>query len=153
MIQEVTVHWSSQADSFSEGRYSRDHIWHSKKGWRIEASSSPDIVPIPYSNPTMIDPEEAFLASVSSCHMLWFIDLARRAGFRATDYVDHATGQMTSDSDGQCWISEISLAPRIIWVGPAPNRAKVEQLHAEAHQKCFIANSVKTAISIRQPSA
>lgn len=138
--------WRCEGD-FARGQYSRAHEWQFDGGAVVPASSSPSVVPLPFSNPAGVDPEEAFVASLSSCHMLWFLDLARRAGFQATDYVDDAQGVMER-VDGKLQITCVTLSPRVRWT-KAPSRAEEEALHHAAHEECFIANSVRTKIDIR----
>lgn len=129
------------------GRYSRAHVLRFDGGAEVAASPSPDIVPAPWSDAAGVDPEEAFVAAVASCHMLWFLDLARRDGFAAERYTDHAIGRMTKNAAGALWISRIALRPRTIWTS-GPDAGDEADLHARAHQACFIANSVKTEIVV-----
>lgn len=137
--------WKVDGD-FSKGQYSRAHQWHFDGGAVVPASSSPSVVPLPFSDAAGVDPEEAFVASLSSCHMLWFLDLARRAGFVAESYEDSAMGVMQK-VDGRLCITRVTLRPRVVWA-VAPGREKEAALHHAAHEECFIANSVKTEIVI-----
>lgn len=137
--------WKAEGD-FAKGQYSRAHHWHFDGGAVVPASSSPSVVPLPYSDAGGVDPEEAFVASLSSCHMLWFLDLARRAGFVAESYEDKAVGQMQK-TEGRLWITKVTLSPRVVWT-VAPDRKREAELHHAAHEECFIANSVKTEIVI-----
>ena len=137
--------WTANGD-FAKGQYSRAHEWHFDGGTVVPASSSPSVVPLPFSDAAAVDPEEAFVASLSSCHMLWFLDLARRAGFVAERYEDHAHGVMER-KEGRLSITRVTLRPRVIW-RVAPDRDREAALHHAAHEECFIANSVRTEIAI-----
>lgn len=139
------VIWKATGDVAS-GRYFRAHEWHFDGGAVVMASSSPAVVPLPFSNPSAVDPEEAFVASLSSCHMLWFLDLARRAGFVPLTYEDRAEGRMEQQG-GRMWMTRITLRPRVTWA-EAPGRAQEAALHHAAHEQCFIANSVRTEVVI-----
>jgi organic hydroperoxide reductase OsmC/OhrA len=146
---KATVSWKSDNETFAQGKFTRVHSWSFDGGAVVPASASPSIVPAPYSSTAAVDPEEAFVASVSSCHMLTFLWEARRAGFVVDAYDDEAVGEMTKNERGVPWISKITLHPRISYSGdkrPAP--ADVEQLHHKAHDGCFIAQSVKTEIVV-----
>ena len=148
---KATVSWKrSTTDDFLKGRYSREHSWAFDGGAVIQASPSPSVVPSPYSNPAFVDPEEAFVASISSCHMLTFLYLAGRQGFQIDSYEDAAVGQVTKNERGVPWVSTITLSPRIAFSGTKqPTTEQLDQLHHHAHEQCFIANSVKTAIHVR----
>ena len=114
----------------------------------MAASSSPTIVPVPFSNQANVDPEEAFIAAISSCHMLWFLSLAAEAGFVVGSYKDAAEGSMTKNEKGALWISEIALRPEIIYEGRRPTADEENRLHHESHERCFIANSIKTNVIV-----
>jgi organic hydroperoxide reductase OsmC/OhrA len=115
----------------------------------VPASSSPTVVPLPYSNPAHLDPEEAFVASLSSCHLLTFLHLAYRQGFEVTSYEDDAVGLMTKNEQGVPWISVVTLRPLVRYrEGAQPDAEQESRLHEAAHHGCFIANSVKTAITV-----
>lgn len=117
----------------------------------MPASPAPSVVPAPWSNPAGVDPEEAFVASVASCHMLTFVWLASRAGFQLDRYDDEAVGTMTKNEHGVPWVSVITLRPRFVWSGEKqPDAAEVERLHHQAHEQCFIANSIKTEVRIEE---
>jgi organic hydroperoxide reductase OsmC/OhrA len=139
------VRWTADKD-FTLNKYSRAHVWLFDGGARVEASASPDVVPVPYSKPEAVDPEEAFIASISSCHMLWFLDLTRRAKFDVVVYEDTATGVMEKNAAGKFWISRVALNPKVQFAGQGPSAEKLEALHHAAHEECFIANSVLTEI-------
>ena len=145
----ATIHWKRTSADFVKGSYSREHTWTFDGGLTIPASPSPSVVPAPFSNPANIDPEEAFVASVSSCHMLTFLYLASRAGFIIDDYEDDAVGVMTKNEKGVPWVSKITLRPRIAWSGEKlPTPAECQSLHHAAHEQCLIANSIKTEVVV-----
>ena len=145
----ATIRWKCTSPDFLKGKYSREHTWTFDGGLTVPASPSPSNVPAPYSNPAHIDPEEAFVASISSCHMLTFLYVAYKQGFEVASYEDQAVGVMTKNENGIAWISTVTLHPDIAYTGPRlPTPAEEERLHHEAHDQCFIANSVKTQIRI-----
>jgi organic hydroperoxide reductase OsmC/OhrA len=145
----ATIEWERSGAVFVDNRYSRAHQWTFDGGVVVPASSSPDVVRPPASNPANVDPEEAYVAALSSCHMLWFLDLARSAGYVVDRYVDHAQGHMVRAASGKSWISTVELRPAVAFSGSRiPDDAAVERLHHEAHEACFLANSVKTDIRI-----
>jgi len=138
----ATVSWRRGADEpFVDNRYSRGHQWSFDGGVSFRASSSPHVVPR-YSDPAGVDPEEAFIASLSSCHMLTFLHLAAKAGHRVDRYDDTAEAVLTK-TDGRVWVSTVTLHPQIVWSG---TRSEELALHHAAHDECFIANSVKTDV-------
>ncbi len=149
-LYRATVTWQLEADEdFAKGRYSRRHLWHFDGGIALAASASPLVVPKPWSVEDAVDPEEAFIASLSSCHMLTFLDLARRAGFVVERYRDEAEGVMAKNAEGRYWISVVTLRPRIDYSDAgAPDQAESDRLHHAAHDNCFIANSVLTDVRI-----
>ena len=143
------VHWSNGEDDPADPRYSRAHEWHFDGGAKVLASSSPDIVPTPMSDASAVDPEEAFVASISSCHMLWFLSTAAKKGLVVDDYRDEATGEMKRNAAGKLHVATVTLRPVIRWLpGHEPSSDEVSAMHQEAHKECFIANSVKTEIEI-----
>lgn len=144
----VTIEWERQAASFSDGKYSRAHRWIFDGGLIVPGSSSPHVVPLPYSDEQAVDPEEAFIAALSSCHMLWFLSIVAEAGFVVEHYHDQAVGKMGKNSTGKIAMTKVTLRPNIIWAEPAPSTEQIEQFHHQAHEQCFIANSVLTQISI-----
>jgi organic hydroperoxide reductase OsmC/OhrA len=145
---EATIHWESEGD-FERGKYSRAHSWTFDGGLSIPASASPHVVRPPLSNPAGIDPEEALVASVSSCHMLTFVHLARKAGHVVLRYDDHAVGTMTKNERGVPWVSRIELRPRVAYAeGRAPSREEEGALHHAAHEECFIAQSIKSEVVV-----
>ncbi len=143
----ATVEWSADG-GFREGRYSRAHRWTFDGGAVVPASASPHVVPAPLSDPAGVDPEEALVASVSSCHMLWFLHLARDCGLDVAAYRDEASGTMAKDERGRIAMTRIALRPEIDFAGEAPDPETLARLHHEAHEKCFIANSLRTEIVV-----
>jgi organic hydroperoxide reductase OsmC/OhrA len=149
---KATIQWRRSSPDFLKGRYSREHTWTFDGGTVISASASPSVVPQPYSNPAYVDPEEAFVASISSCHMLTFVYLAGKKSFIVDSYEDTAVGVMTKNEKGVPWIGSVTLHPKIVYSGEKlPTPADEERLHHLAHEQCFIANSVKTAVTIVPP--
>ncbi|THT98735.1 OsmC family peroxiredoxin [Lampropedia puyangensis] len=146
MTYYADIHWSLNGGDFAKGRYSRAHTWQFDGGQIIPASPSPHIVPAPWSDAQAVDPEEAFVAALSSCHMLTFLWLASKAGFIAQAYHDRAEGEMACNPNGQQWVSRVTLYPAVQWTGQAPDAATLEALHHQAHEECFIAQSVKTEV-------
>jgi len=147
------VLWQRAAgEPFVDSRYSRKHTWHFDGGLAVAASASPLVVAVPMSEPHAVDPEEAFVASIASCHMLWFLALAAKAGCVVNTYRDCPVGWMDRDHAGQEWIAKVFLRPRIVFDGEEqPARDAVAALHHEAHKACFIARSVKSEIVISLP--
>jgi organic hydroperoxide reductase OsmC/OhrA len=143
--------WRSDGE-FASGRYSRRHEWRFDGGAIITASASPDVVPLPMSDAAGVDPEEALVASVASCHMLWFLSLAQAAGVEVESYSDSAEGVMGRVAPGRLALTRIALRPKISFAGMPPSAEEVERLHREAHDRCFIANSLKTEIVIEPPA-
>jgi organic hydroperoxide reductase OsmC/OhrA len=144
----ATITWQRGDASFADGRYSRRHEWRFDGGSVVAASPSPHVVPAPWSDAAAIDPEEAFIASIASCHMLWFLSLAAERGFVVDAYADDAIGTMARIAPGRQAITEVVLRPRIAFSGAMPDTATIAGLHESAHERCFIANSVKTAIRV-----
>jgi organic hydroperoxide reductase OsmC/OhrA len=145
----ATIRWTRNPETdFARGQYSRAHHWSFDGGITLTASASPRIVPAPWSNADAVDPEEAFVASLASCHMLFFVDFARRAGLVVDSYVDEAEGLLEKREDGKMWMSQVTLRPKIDWGGDAPDDATLADLHHKAHDACFIANSVTTKVTV-----
>ena len=145
----ATVEWKRNGAKFTDNRYSRVHSWRFDGGLTVPASSSPHVVPAPLSDPNGVDPEEAFIAAVSSCHMLWFLSLAAKEGFIVDRYSDNAVGFMEKNAQGKLAITRVLLRPRISFSGEnRPSPGDVDALHHGAHDRCFIANSVRTEISV-----
>jgi organic hydroperoxide reductase OsmC/OhrA len=148
-IYSATIRWTRDPSSnFAKGQYSRAHEWAFDGGAVVPASPSPHIVPAPWNDPAGVDPEEAFVASLSSCHMLFFVDLARRAGFVIDAYVDEAEGVLEKRADGKMAMTRVTLRPRVTWAGNLPDQASIADLHHRAHEACFIANSVTTEVTV-----
>ena len=146
----ATIRWSRSGEGdFTKGQYSRAHEWAFDGGAIVPASPALGIVQPPYSDPAGVDPEEAFVASLSSCHMLFFLDFARRDGWTVDSYVDQAEGLMEKGSDGKIAITRVTLKPRIEWKDEGPDPAALADLHHRAHEACFIANSVKSEVTIQ----
>ena len=141
------ISWRSDGE-FASGRYSRRHDWRFDGGALVTASSSPDVVPPPLSDPAGVDPEEALVASVASCHMLWFLSLAQAAGLDVASYADNAVGEMGRIAPGRMAITRITLRPQIAFAGTPPDAETLARLHHEAHDRCFIANSLNTEIVV-----
>ena len=146
---KAMIRWKGSGPDFLKGRYSREHTWTFDGGFVVPASSSPAVVPPPMSNPTNVDPEEAFVAAVSSCHMLTFLYLAGKAQFQVDSYEDEAVGVMSKNEKGVPWVSAITLHPKIAFGGAKlPTAAELEALHHQAHEQCFIAASIKTQVTV-----
>jgi organic hydroperoxide reductase OsmC/OhrA len=148
----ATIRWRRTGEGdFTTGQYSRAHEWVFDGGLTVPASPSPHVVPAPWSDPRGLDPEEAFVASLSSCHMLFFVDFARRDGWLVDEYVDEAEGVLDKRRDGKMAMTRVTLHPRVTWAGDRqPDEAAIADLHHRAHEACFIANSVTTEVTIRQ---
>lgn len=143
------ITWISDSpDIFTKQRYTRGHRWEFDGGVTVPASSSPHVVPR-YSVEAAVDPEEALVASAASCHMLIFLYLAARAGFNVVSYTDNAVGEMASLEDGRQWLARIVLDPRIVWIGDGPSSEQLAELHHNAHEQCYIANSIKSEIVVK----
>lgn len=150
----ATIRWAHSGGDFLKGMYSREHSWSFDGGTTVPASSSPLVVPKPYSNESHVDPEEAFVASIASCHMLTFLYVAAKAGVQIERYEDEAVGTMTKNEQGVPWVSTVILRPRITYGGATPAaEADEDLLHHAAHRQCFIANSVKTTIVVQKPQS
>ena len=146
---KAIIKWTHSQGEFLKGTYSREHIWTFDGGVTIPASPSPAAVRPPFSNPANVDPEEAFVASISSCHMLTYLYVASRRGFELASYEDEAVGVMTKNERGIPWVSSVVLRPRIVYTGAKiPTREEEDQMHHAAHEQCFIANSVNTDIKV-----
>jgi organic hydroperoxide reductase OsmC/OhrA len=145
----ATIRWNRSGEGdFAKGQYSRAHEWAFDGGAVVPASPSPHVVPAPWSDRAGVDPEEAFVASLSSCHMLFFVDFARRAGFVVDSYVDEADGELGKRDDGRTAMTRVTLHPRVTWGGDEPDEAAIAELHHKAHKACFIANSVTSEVRI-----
>jgi organic hydroperoxide reductase OsmC/OhrA len=146
----ATIRWTrDQSTDFTKGQYSRAHEWAFDGGHVVPASPSPHVVPAPWSDQRGVDPEEAFVASLSSCHMLFFVDFARRGGLVVDSYVDEAEGVLEKRADGKMAVTRVTLRPRVTWSGNPPDEAAIDDLHHRAHEACYIANSVTTEVIVQ----
>lgn len=143
------VRWEkAENEPFSDNQYSREHTWEFDGGAIVPASPSPHVVPLPLSVEANVDPEEAFIAALSSCHMLVFLSIAAKRKYVIEEYIDDAVGVLEEDSQGRMSITRVTLRPRIVFSGDRqPSRVQLEKLHHMSHENCFIANSVKTEIT------
>jgi organic hydroperoxide reductase OsmC/OhrA len=150
----ATIAWRRGSAPFVDDRYSRAHTWTFDGGVEVPASSSPSVVPLPWSKPDAVDPEEAFVASLSSCHMLWFLSIAARARFCVDSYVDAAVGIMARNAEGKYAMTLVTLRPQVAFAGERrPSQDEIDAMHHKAHAECFIANSVKTEVRCEPVSA
>lgn len=142
------VRWQrGEAEAFTDNRYSRRHAWRFDGGAEVAASSSPHSVRVPFSDPSAVDPEEAFVASLSSCHMLWFLSIAAQRGYRVDSYHDEAVGTMQTNAAGKVAITAVTLKPEVRFSGEqVPSAQVLAEMHHEAHAQCFIANSVSSEV-------
>ena len=148
----ATVIWErAEGAKFTDNRYSRAHRFEFDGGAIVPASSSPSVVPVPLSDPAGVDPEEAFVASLSSCHMLYFLFFAAKGGFVVDSYRDAAVGHLEKNAEGSQWMARVVLRPDVQFSGAAPDAAALAEMHDKAHHACLIANSVKTAVTVEQP--
>jgi organic hydroperoxide reductase OsmC/OhrA len=142
--------WNCDGADFKTGKYSRVHTWSFDGGFEVQASSSPHVVPLPFSSENAVDPEEAFVASISSCHMLSFLSIAAKKGFSVKSYQDEASGIMGRNSEGRMAILSVTLRPKAEFTGSKiPSSETIESMHETAHSECFIASSVKTEVLCR----
>jgi organic hydroperoxide reductase OsmC/OhrA len=143
------IEWSGDGGPFIDNRYSRAHKWTFDGGAIVPASSSPHVVRVPYSDPAGVDPEEAYVAALSSCHMLWFLSIAAGHGYVVTSYRDQAEGAMEKNEAGKEVVTRVVLRPAVAFAGAkAPDDEALAHLHHLAHDSCFLANSVKTVIDV-----
>ena len=152
MSYNVTIYWEKKLEeAFIDNKYSRFHKWIFDGGIEIAASSSPHVVPLPMSIESAVDPEEAFIASISSCHMLWFLSIAADRSYIVESYADHAEGILGKNEEKKLAMTKITLKPKVTFNNmTVPSREQLDELHQLAHEKCFISNSVKTDITIMQ---
>jgi organic hydroperoxide reductase OsmC/OhrA len=145
----ATITWRRDGAPFTDRKYSRAHRWAFDGGLEVPGSSSPHNVRVPLSDPAAVDPEEAFVASLSSCHMLWFLDIAARRGFVVDSYEDAAVGVLGKDAAGKLAMTTVTLRPVVTFAGERrPTEAELDAMHHEAHEVCFIASSVKTDVRV-----
>lgn len=143
----AVITWQRDGQPFTDRRYRRCHQWRFDGGAVVAGSSSPQVVAPPMSDAAAVDPEEAFVASLSSCHLLWFLDIASRAGWVVDDYQDDARGVLAKNADGRLAMTVVILRPAVRFAGARqPDAAQIHRLHEDAHAACFIANSVKTEV-------
>ncbi len=142
------VEWTLKSDdSFLDKQYSRGHLWHFDGGTTVAASSAPSVVPLPYSVAENVDPEEAFVAALSSCHMLFFLSIAAKKKFTVQQYTDNAFGVMEMNDAGKMAMTHVTLRPKVVFAKEnVPTFSQLERIHHLAHENCFIANSVSTKI-------
>lgn len=149
---EAKLEWQRKGQPFLDQKYSRAHEWIFDGGLRVPASSSPLSVPLPMSNADNVDPEEALVAAASSCHMLFFLSIAAKRGHTVESYSDHAVGLLEKDAQGRMSMTNITLRPSIVFAGTAwPSEEEIAAIHHDAHEKCYIANSLKTEITVEPP--
>jgi organic hydroperoxide reductase OsmC/OhrA len=149
----ATVVWQRGDQAFLDDGYSRAHRWVFDGGAIVEASAAPAVVPLPMSVAENVDPEEAFVASLASCHMLFFLSLAAKKGYVVDSYTDAALGYTGKNAEGRIAVTKVILEPKVSFVGDGiPTAGELEKLHHRAHDLCFIANSVKTEITVRVTS-
>ncbi len=143
----AVVSWDRGGAVFTDHRYSRGHRWQFDGGVEVPASASPRVVPLPMAVEAAVDPEEAFVASLSSCHMLWFLSIAAKRKLLVESYRDEAVGIMAKDADGRLAMTRVTLRPRAVFGGDRrPGRDEILAIHHEAHEECFIAASVKSEV-------
>ena len=140
----VDVSWSRGEHEFTYDAYNRDHEWRFDGGTTVPGSANPAYL----GNPGPVDPEEAFVASLSSCHMLTFLAIAARKRLVVEAYDDHAVGVMAVGDSGRLAITQVTMHPKIVWAGAEPDAATIERMHHLAHRECFIANSVTTEVTV-----
>ena len=141
------LEWQRGEQDFLGNRYSRKHTLRFDGGAEVSGSSSPSVVPLPMSDASAVDPEEMFVASLSSCHMLWFLSISAMRKFCVDSYVDDATGIMARNADGKMAMTVVTLRPCVVFSGDSqPTAEQIHALHHKAHSECFIANSVKTEV-------
>ncbi len=143
------IRWSRGEQKFTDNRYRRAHAWHFDGGTVVPASSSPAVVPVPMSDASAVDPEEAFVASLASCHMLWFLSIAAKRGYVVDAYADDASGVMAKNAAGRLALTTVTLRPLVTFSGAQlPDRAALDALHHAAHEECFIASSIRSEVVI-----
>ncbi len=150
-LYTAKITWKSDSpESFANNQYTRGHTWEFDAGVTVPASSSPHSVRVPFSVEAAVDPEEALVAAASSCHMLSFLWVASKADFVVDSYEDDAVGEMATNDEGKQWISKITLDPQIVWSGhKVPTAEELEHMHHEAHEICYIANSIKSEVVVK----
>ena len=148
-VHTCQVEWERGTAAFTDRKYSRAHRWRFDGGAVVPASSSPHSVRLPFSDPSGVDPEEALVAAVASCHMLWFLSLAAEAGLVIDSYADDAQGRMGRFDDGRTGITEVVLRPAVVVAGASPcDDASIASLHHAAHERCDIGHSIRGAVRV-----
>ncbi len=142
----ATIYWQRHGAVFTDQKYSRAHEWRFDGGATVPGSSSPHVVRLPYSDASAVDPEEAFVASLSSCHMLFFLSFAASQGFVVDSYQDAAVGVMARNEAGKMAMTLVTLRPKVVFSGRQPTAQELDELHHRSHEECFIASSVKTDV-------
>ena len=148
MSHVATVEWTRGDQPFVDNKYARAHVWRFDGGAEVPGSSAPSNVPLPYSDAAAVDPEEAMVASLSSCHMLWFLAFAAGAGLVVDRYIDDASGVLGRDEAGRRYMSVVTLRPVTTFSGRAPDQAELDALHHSAHEHCEMAHSVRAEIVV-----
>ncbi|HEY1072176.1 OsmC family protein [Brevundimonas sp.] len=144
----ATVEWTRGDQAFVDKRYSRAHVWRFDGGAVVPGSSAPSGVPVPLSDATAVDPEEAMIASLSSCHMLWFLAFAANAGLTVDRYLDEASGELDKNEAGKSYLARVALKPLTTFTGRQPDQAELDALHHAAHEHCEMAHSVRAEITV-----
>ncbi|HUR42111.1 MAG TPA: OsmC family protein [Verrucomicrobiae bacterium] len=144
----ATVVWHRNGAPFTDQKYSRAHEWRFDGGAVVQGSSSPHVVPVPMSDAGAVDPEEALVAALSSCHMLFFLHHAAKGGFTVERYEDAAAGVMGRNAQGRVAMLKVALRPKVTWSGQGPGASEIEALHHRSHEDCYIANSVNTEVVV-----
>ena len=146
---KAKIEWKGATPDYRLGKYTRDHTWAFDGGLTVPASAAPAVVPAAFCNPANVDPEEAFVAALSSCHMLTFLHVARVAGFQIESYEDEAVGEMAKNERGVAWVAVVTLNPKVVYAGDKrPSPEQEAELHHKAHDGCFISQSVKTEVKV-----
>ena len=147
----ASISWQRDGAKFTDNRYRRLHTWTFDEGLEVPASASPHSVPLPYSEARAVDPEEALVAAVSSCHMLWFLSIAARRGFTVDRYADTPVGTLGTNARGKEAITVITLRPEVTFSGEKrPTPDEIAHIHHESHEICCLANSVTADVRIEQ---
>jgi organic hydroperoxide reductase OsmC/OhrA len=146
----ATVVWQRGEQKFTDSAYSRAHQWQFDGGATVAASASPHVVPLPMSVAENVDPEEAYVAALASCHMLFFLSIAAKRGYLVDTYTDAATGYVEKNEQGREAVTKVVLEPKVSFSGDkVPTLEQLENMHHKSHDLCFIANSVRTEVITR----
>lgn len=150
----ATVTWTRGDQDFLDKKYSRAHVWRFDDGCEVPGSCPPSkLIPVPLARPDAVDPEEGLVAALAACHMLFFLALSAKAGFRIDSYSDDAIGMLGKNERGKTFMERITLRPKVVFSGDArPDQAAVDDLHHRAHRECFIANTLRSEIIIDPPA-